>query len=44
MIDKFLLFIKRKMRIQKATTLKGFLASYIKSIEKEIDFIHSLAL
>lgn len=43
-VDKFFLFIKRKMRIQKATTLKGFLASYIRSIEKEIDFMHSLSI
>lgn len=43
-VDKFFLFIKRKMQIQKATTLKGFLASYIRSIEKEIDFMHSLSI
>lgn len=43
-VDKFLLFIKRKMQIQKETTLKGFLASYIRSIEKEIDFMHSLSI
>lgn len=43
-VDKFFLFIKRKMRIQKETTLKGFLASYIRSIEKEIDFMHSLSI
>ncbi len=43
-VDKFFLFIKRKMQIQKATTLKGFLAFYIRSIEKEIDFMHSLSI
>lgn len=42
--DQLLFFIKRKMRIQKETTLKGFLASYIRSIEKEIDFMHSLSI
>lgn len=43
-VEKFLLFIKRKMRINKDTTLKGFLASYIKSIKNEIDYMHSLSI
>lgn len=46
-IDKYIVdtqSIKRKMQIQKETTLQGFLQKYIKGVKNTMDFMYSLSV
>lgn len=46
-IDKYIVdtqHIKKKMQIQKETTLEGFLQKYIKDLKNTMDFMHSLSI
>lgn len=46
-IDKYIVdtqHIKKKMQVQKETTLEGFLQKYIKGVKNTMDFMHSLSI
>lgn len=46
-IDKYIIdtqHIKRKMQINKETTLEGFIQKYLKGVQKTMDFMYSLSI